>query len=144
MNHEKSLQETFAPNGICFGCGVRNEKGLRIKSYPEGEEVVCEWRAEAHHQAILPHSVPNGPIATAAHVHMGISAPTWDAQEYRPLKEPHLSMVDAVFPVKNGFFELPEKPGLGMVLNDAAIKSMGSPARPTDVPHRMDGSIAFR
>ena len=100
--------------------------------------------AEAHHQAILPHSVPNGPVATAAHVHMGIAAPTWDAQEYRPLKEPHLSMVDAIFPVKNGFFSLPEKPGLGMVLNDKALTAMGSPPRTSDVPHRMDGSIAFR
>ncbi len=51
MNDEKSLQETYAPNGICFGCGVGNEKGLRIRSFPEGEEVVASWHAEAHHQA---------------------------------------------------------------------------------------------
>ena len=53
-------------------------------------------------------------------------------------------MVDAIFPVKNGFFSLPEKPGLGMVLNDKALTAMGSPPRTSDVPHRMDGSIAFR
>lgn len=51
MNNEKSLQETFAPNGICFGCGVKNEKGLRIRSFTEGDEVICEWHAEPHHQA---------------------------------------------------------------------------------------------
>ena len=51
MDDEKSLQETFAPDGICFGCGVKNEKGLRIKSYTSGEETVAEWRAELHHQA---------------------------------------------------------------------------------------------
>ncbi|CAN5880883.1 PaaI family thioesterase [soil metagenome] len=51
MNDEKSLQETYAPNGICFGCGVKNEKGLRIKSFPNGEEVTAEWQADAHHQA---------------------------------------------------------------------------------------------
>jgi len=53
MNEERSLQETFAPNGICFGCGVANEKGLRIRSFPSenGEEVVAEWHAEPHHQA---------------------------------------------------------------------------------------------
>ncbi|HEX8638971.1 MAG TPA: hypothetical protein VF692_12960, partial [Pyrinomonadaceae bacterium] len=51
MNEEKSLQEIFAPNGICFGCGVENEKGLRIKSYADGEETTAEWRAEPHHQA---------------------------------------------------------------------------------------------
>ena len=51
MNNGKSLQETFAPNGICFGCGVANEKGLRIKSFAEGDEYVVEWRADEHHQA---------------------------------------------------------------------------------------------
>ena len=51
MNNEKSLQETYAPNGICFGCGVKNEKGLRIRSFADGEEVICEWHAETHHQA---------------------------------------------------------------------------------------------
>lgn len=51
MNNEKSLQETYAPNGICFGCGVKNEKGLRIRSFVEGDEVVAEFHAEPHHQA---------------------------------------------------------------------------------------------
>lgn len=51
MNNEKSLQETYAPNGICFGCGVANEKGLRIRSFVEGDEVVAEFHAEPHHQA---------------------------------------------------------------------------------------------
>ena len=51
MNEEKSLQETYAPAGICFGCGVKNERGLQIRSFPDGEEVVAEWKAEPHHQA---------------------------------------------------------------------------------------------
>ncbi len=51
MTKEKSLQETYAPDGICFGCGVKNEKGLRIRSFADGEETVCEWKAEPHHQA---------------------------------------------------------------------------------------------
>jgi acyl-coenzyme A thioesterase PaaI-like protein len=51
MSAEKSLQETYAPAGICFGCGVKNEKGLRIRSFPNGEEVVAEWHSEPHHQA---------------------------------------------------------------------------------------------
>jgi acyl-coenzyme A thioesterase PaaI-like protein len=51
MSEEKSLQETYAPNGICFGCGVKNEKGLQIKSFENGEEVTAEWHADKHHQA---------------------------------------------------------------------------------------------
>jgi acyl-coenzyme A thioesterase PaaI-like protein len=47
----KSLQETFAPNSICFGCGPGNAQGLRIRSFASGDEVVADWRAEPHHQA---------------------------------------------------------------------------------------------
>jgi acyl-coenzyme A thioesterase PaaI-like protein len=46
-----ALQDTYAPNNRCFGCGPANEKGLRIKSFPEGDEVVCEWTPQEHHQA---------------------------------------------------------------------------------------------
>ncbi len=48
---EPSLQERYAPNNRCFGCGPANEKGLRIRSFPEGDEVVCVWRADKHHEA---------------------------------------------------------------------------------------------
>ena len=48
---EKSLQETYAPGNVCFGCGPSNPKGLRIRSFVRGEEVVCDWRAEPHHEA---------------------------------------------------------------------------------------------
>jgi acyl-coenzyme A thioesterase PaaI-like protein len=45
-----SLQDRYAPEDRCFGCGARNERGLRIKSRPEGDEVVLDWVPEAHHQ----------------------------------------------------------------------------------------------
>ncbi len=51
MNEELSLQERYSPGGICFGCGPANEKGLRIRSFVDGDEVVAEWNAEQHHQA---------------------------------------------------------------------------------------------
>jgi acyl-coenzyme A thioesterase PaaI-like protein len=47
----QSLQDRYSPNGICFGCGPRNEKGLRVKSHVRGEEVVATWRAEKLHEA---------------------------------------------------------------------------------------------
>ena len=50
MSNE-ALQDRYAPNGMCFGCGPRNEKGLRIKSVVRGDEVVASWRAEKHHEA---------------------------------------------------------------------------------------------
>lgn len=52
MNQESaSLQETYAPNSICFGCGPANAKGLRIRSFAEGDEVVATWTPEPHHEA---------------------------------------------------------------------------------------------
>ena len=48
---EQSLQDRYAPTNACFGCGPSNDKGLRIKSFPSGDEVVAEWRPEDHHQA---------------------------------------------------------------------------------------------
>lgn len=73
MNNEKSLQETYAPNGICFGCGVGNDKGLQIKSFPNGEEVVAEWRAKAHHQA-FPGMLSGGIVGTLLDCHSNWTA----------------------------------------------------------------------
>lgn len=47
----QSLQDRFAPNNRCFGCGPANEKGLRIKSFEDGDEYVCTWSPEPHHEA---------------------------------------------------------------------------------------------
>ncbi len=48
---EPSLQDRYAPHSRCFGCGPENPKGLRIKSFVRGEEVVCELAVEPQHQA---------------------------------------------------------------------------------------------
>jgi acyl-coenzyme A thioesterase PaaI-like protein len=48
---EPSLQERYSPQGGCFGCGPANPRGLHIRSFVEGDEVVCEWQAETHHEA---------------------------------------------------------------------------------------------
>jgi acyl-coenzyme A thioesterase PaaI-like protein len=49
---ELSLQERFAPEGRCFGCGPANERGLRIRSFEAGDgSVVAEWQAREEHEA---------------------------------------------------------------------------------------------
>ena len=63
MGQEKSLQEEFAAESICFGCGPANEKGLHIRSFAEGDEYVAEFHAEPHHQAFP--GVLNGGIIGA-------------------------------------------------------------------------------
>lgn len=59
----QSLQDRYAPDNRCFGCGPANDKGLRIKSIPEGDEVVCRWRPEPHHLAF--EGMLNGGICGA-------------------------------------------------------------------------------
>jgi acyl-coenzyme A thioesterase PaaI-like protein len=60
----KSLQETYAPENQCFGCGPKNDRGLRIRSFAENDDAcVCRWRAEPHHLAFP--GVLNGGICGA-------------------------------------------------------------------------------
>lgn len=55
MDQLLALQDTYAPDSRCFGCGPANEKGLRIRSValePEANsEVVCDWSPSAWHLA---------------------------------------------------------------------------------------------
>ena len=45
------LQDRYAPNGVCFGCGPKNGRGLKLKSVPSGEGVVADWKPKPHHVA---------------------------------------------------------------------------------------------
>lgn len=60
---EPCLQERYAPANACFGCGPANAKGLHVRSFPQGEVVVAEWRPEPHHEAFP--GVLNGGIIGA-------------------------------------------------------------------------------
>jgi acyl-coenzyme A thioesterase PaaI-like protein len=59
----RSLQETYAPENRCFGCGPKNDQGLRIRSFAQGDECVCRWKAHPHHLAFP--GVLNGGICGA-------------------------------------------------------------------------------
>lgn len=63
MKNSLSLQEKYAPHNTCFGCGPSNPKGLKVRSFPQGDEVVAEWVPESHHEAFP--GVLNGGIIGA-------------------------------------------------------------------------------
>ena len=79
----KSLQETYSPNGICFGCGPMNEKGLKIKSFVENGQavhdapqdvlVVAEFTPESHHEA-FPGMVNGGIMGSLLDCHSNWAA----------------------------------------------------------------------
>ena len=69
----KSLQEIYAPDGICFGCGVTNSQGLQIRSLVRGDQVVASWKAQAHHQA-FPGMLNGGIIGALLDCHSNWAA----------------------------------------------------------------------
>ncbi|MGH9555976.1 MAG: PaaI family thioesterase [Terriglobales bacterium] len=69
----KSLQETYAPQLTCFGCGPANPKGLHIRSFVQGEEVVAEWQPDAHHEA-FPGMLNGGIIGALLDCHSNWTA----------------------------------------------------------------------
>jgi acyl-coenzyme A thioesterase PaaI-like protein len=45
-------QPSFQDQGSvrhCHGCGADNERGLRLKSFWDGEEAVAKWHPQPHH-----------------------------------------------------------------------------------------------
>jgi acyl-coenzyme A thioesterase PaaI-like protein len=47
----ENLQDKYAPNGVCFGCGPKNTEGLQLKSVPVGDAIVADWKPKPHHVA---------------------------------------------------------------------------------------------
>lgn len=47
----ESLQDRYAPNGVCFGCGPKNKDGLHLKSIPFGDTVKASWMPRREHVA---------------------------------------------------------------------------------------------
>jgi acyl-coenzyme A thioesterase PaaI-like protein len=70
---ETSLQDQYAPHSICFGCGPANEKGLRLKSFVEGDEVVADFTPEPHHHA-FPGMLNGGIIGALLDCHSNWAA----------------------------------------------------------------------
>ena len=70
---EQSLQEHYAPQMVCFGCGPANPKGLHIRSFARGAEVVAEWQPETYHEA-FPGVLSGGIIGTLLDCHSNWTA----------------------------------------------------------------------
>jgi galactonate dehydratase len=102
--------------------------------------------AEGFHAGVLPHSFPSGPVAVAAHVQLGMCVPNWELQEHRPQDDPRFTdLVDHVIEVRDGYLLAPDRPGLGIELDDDGLAR--HPPVPPDLSHtprREDGSVAIR
>ena len=66
--------------------------------------------------------MPSGPVAVAAHVQLGMCVPNWEVQEHVPQDEPKWTdLVDHVIEVRDGYLIAPDRPGIGIDLDDAGL-----------------------
>ncbi|HYY41976.1 MAG TPA: PaaI family thioesterase [Pyrinomonadaceae bacterium] len=70
---EQSLQEQYAPQMACFGCGPANAQGLRIRSFARGAEVVAVWQPAPQYEA-FPGMLSGGIIGTLLDCHANWTA----------------------------------------------------------------------
>ncbi|MDA1256893.1 MAG: mandelate racemase/muconate lactonizing enzyme family protein [Chloroflexi bacterium] len=100
--------------------------------------------AEGFHIRMAPHHFL-GPITTMALVHIAAATPNWDVNEFNPehgtFKE---KIVTNLAKVKDGFFELPEEPGLGIDIVVDEMEKLGRTFSSGETARRPDGSIALR
>ncbi len=73
MDAGRSIQENYWPDGMCFGCGPSNDKGLHIRSFPSGDQVTAEWTPQPHHQA-FPGVLNGGIIGVLLDCHSNAAA----------------------------------------------------------------------
>jgi acyl-coenzyme A thioesterase PaaI-like protein len=67
------LQERYAPNNSCFGCGPANREGLHIRSFIRGDTVVAEWIPAPKYEA-FPGVLCGGIIGTLLDCHSNWTA----------------------------------------------------------------------
>lgn len=87
-----------------------------------GEMKKIATMAEAFNVPIAPHN-PNGPISTIAAAHVMASIPNFFYQEFMATDVPWRDTVlDKPLPVRNGFYELGDEPGLGFDLVEEEMR----------------------
>ena len=101
--------------------------------------------AESHHQGVIPHAVPSGPVATAAHVQLGACVPNYEVQEHVYEESPPYSdVVEQIITLRDGWLEIPETPGIGVGLDVDGIRKHPHEYGLIDGAMRDDGSVALR
>lgn len=99
--------------------------------------------AEAQYMVVAPHN-PMSPLATAVNVHFAASTPNFLILEYRaPDAGAYKDVLKEPLMVKDGYLDIPNKPGWGVELNEEAFPSMPPQPWKRGTGYRADGSVAF-
>jgi len=98
--------------------------------------------AEASYVGVVPHN-PLSPVSTAACVQLDAAIHNFTLQEYtREDRPPKSEVVKEPVRLERGYLVVPDKPGLGIELNEKALER--HPYTPRDLPSLLheDGSVA--
>jgi galactonate dehydratase len=97
--------------------------------------------AEAYYVAVAPHN-PLSPVSTAACLQLDAAIPNFLIQEMvYGLADRAALVTEPIERVKDGYVELPKKPGLGVELNEEVIKRLGYKHAGFPEVYRRDGSV---
>ena len=109
---EKRLLDVIQPD-MCHAGGISEVKKIAAL-------------AEAYYVQVAPHN-PQGPLSTAAAAHLGLATPNFLILEYVRQEPYRDEAMRENWVVKNGCLEVPDRPGLGVDLNEEAL--LASPLR---------------
>lgn len=99
--------------------------------------------AESQHVRVIPHN-PLSPVSTAACVQLDACIPNFALQEYTGESEPPKSdLLKNPLELVDGYLTVPDGPGLGIELNEAALTLPENP-KVLDTPIGFDGSVQDR
>ena len=97
--------------------------------------------AEAYQVGVVPHN-PLSPISTAACVQLDACIPNFVIQEYTGEdKPPKSELVKLALKLEKGYLIVPETPGIGVELNEAAFSKYPYKIRELATTIRQDGSV---
>ena len=82
----KSLQQRFATQSICYGCGPANQQGLQLNSFVDGNQVIAHFTPQPHHHA-FPNVLNGGIIGTVLDCHCNWAA-CWYLMQQQQLEQP--------------------------------------------------------
>lgn len=135
----KKTADAIAPLGIPLATGERLHTSFEYRELFElqaadiiqtdithfggimATKKLAAW-ANAYYVLIAPHNV-GGPASTAASLHLGACTPNFKIQEYfNDFAEAFVKeAADGLPEVIDGYFALPDTPGLGLTLNEDVI-----------------------
>ena len=128
-NHDTSLQDAAAPDGVCYGCGSSNPHGLHIKSYwhEDGVHVMAEHVPDAKYCG-WPDLVYGGLIAMLVdcHSNWAVMAYHYRAENREVASQPRINCVTGNLGIK---FIKPTPMGIPLTLRARVEGEVGRKTR---------------